>query len=377
MKKTIVSILSITCILNSCGPKHAKTDTQQEAFLSEGKYYPMTSNVVNYIEDSLPKVEWFTLKKIDIPDKYKKPLCYMYHDSIMLIVNNKNPSPYMLTVMDCKTKEIVAEYFEYGNKRRNFSAMSVLQRKNYFNLFNYKKRVVSRLCLDSVIAKRNGYNPQWTSYTSLNNFDFDYTNDSVITWVNPQYVKGFWEDSIPSFVQTNTLGRSLTNYSQNENVTSCAHWRTFAINGAHYMEFWKSFPIINIYSKNFELEKQYRDTKFKDTELLLEDNMVMEKGVALYCFEFGCQTDKYVLVNNFRSSMEFEGYVSLGEDPAFGKFHEIWFFDTNCNLVRRMRCKNLKGQVMGLSYCDESGSLYMNVIDEKNDIAFYRCIFEK
>lgn len=378
MKRLIIPALAIASIFSSCGQKHSKTENVQEVFLSEGKYYPRTDNVVNLTEDSLPPLEYFLLMEMEVPDKYKMPTCYMYDDSIMLIVTEENPSPYLITVMNYNTKEIIAEYCEYGGSRKKTKSMSIVQRKNYFNLKDYVKCNVSRLCMDSVIARRGEYALQWTSFALFNILDFDYVNDSTITWGNPEYIKGFGLKGIPNFVQTNLRGHFLAEYPRSKNIyTASALFRTMAINGSRYMEFWENYPVINVYDRNFRIEKQYRDTKFKDTELFLTDNSLMEKGVSLECFEFGCQTDKYVLVNNYRSSLAFEGNVVSNNDPAFGANHEIWFFDTNCNLVRRMRCKNLKGQVMGLSYCDKTGNLYMSVVKDKDHCAFYKCVIDK
>ncbi|MCQ2375271.1 MAG: hypothetical protein MJ069_05150 [Salinivirgaceae bacterium] len=154
--------------------------------------------------------------------------------------------------------------------------------------------------------------------------------------------------------------------------------RTITLFNSQYIEFWLNFPAINIYDSNFNIVKQYRDTKFKDTELKLVDNyMVMENGVALECFSIDCQTENHILVNNYRSSVTFEGNVGWSGDPANGEFHEIWVFDTSCNLVRRLKCRNLKGQVGALSYCDQSGNLYMNVFEEYKNTVLYQCIFEK
>lgn len=377
MRNSIIPAIAIAFIIGSCGQKQTKPECKPEVFMSEGKYYPMTSNVVNYTEDNLPKVEWFTLKKIDVPKRFKKPICYMHNDSIMLIVTSTKPDPYLLTVMNHNTKEIIAEYFEYGVKRKNYRTMHITQRGGCYNIKDYEKGIVSRLYVDSVIAKTNEYVPHWTTYAPYSILDFVYPNDSTITWVNQEYVKGFGLNGIPNFVQTNTKGRFLAKYPRNKNITPDALFRTIAIIGSHYIEFWSGFPIINIYDKNFRIEKQYRDTKLKDIELILEDNMVMSKGVALACFEFACQSDKYVFANNYRSSTKFEGYMSLGNDPANGEFYETWVFDNNCNLVRRFKCRNLKGQVVGLSYCDQTGNMYMNVIDEKGIRTFYQCIFEK
>lgn len=369
MNRTIISILAIVCLFHSCGQKNAR---QGECYYSSGKYYPQTENVVNLTEKDLPKVEWFVIEKIDIPDKYANSVCYVYHDSILFCINN-NSTSYKIAVLKFNTNTVVAEYFKHGY----FVAGKL--RGHYFNVVDSKHKAVMSLCVDSIVSKRGNYEPEISHYTSLSLLDFVYFNDSAITWANSQYIDGFGMTGIPNFVQSDAkTGNPLAQYPQNDDFQpEIAMQRTIALNGTHYMEFWQNFPVINIYNEKFQIEKQYRDTKFKDIDLYVEDNCVEEDGVAMECFEFGCQTDKYVMVNNYRSSVSCAKYQTILGDCELGKNHEIWAFDTDCNLVRRMRCKNLKGQVMGLSYCDESGSLYMNVIDEKNDIAFYKCIFKK
>ncbi len=384
MKNLILPIFIIACLIGSCGQKQANTETQQEVYYSSGKYYPQTDSVINLTESDLPKIEWFTLKKIDIPKGYEDlSAYYLYQDSILIMVNafNPKPKPYMLTVMNYKTKEIIAEYFRYGKANGKLKNLVVKLHENYLYAADTEKKIVTRLSIDSILAKGSAYTTKFTPYNSLKLMDYVYTTDSTITWANTQYINGFGVETVPSFVQTNLDGTYLYNYAKNDSIN--IHFpmeRTITLFNSQYIEFWLNFPAINIYDSNFNIVKQYRDTKFNDTELELDYDHVFEKEIALECFSFGGQTEKSLLVNNYRASVVLEngeGHLVYHGDPANGEFHEIWVFDTSCNLVRRLKCRNLKGQVGVLSYCDQSGNLYMNVFEEYKNKVLYQCIFEK
>ena len=346
--------------------------------------YPTTDNIVRLTEQNMPAVEYFTAEKVKLPEIYANAEYHIYNDDIAIIINYKNPQPFVVTFYNLNTKKIIAGFFKKGELRNASGQM----RCNNFIVTDGILHTVFRFNIDSVLAYGFAYNPTVTQFGTTYASSLVYVDENTIVMPNSQYITGdFGVEGLPEFLLCNAkTGKPLTDYKQNnKNFPSNLTQRSIAYCNSKYIAFWHNFPIITIYDKNFNLLKMYRDDKFKDNEVREENRDFLMKNIDNF-FTFACQTDNYIFANNGRghiSREEFEkkGGIQWIETTDFTiarlKNQEIWCFDNDMNLVRRFKCKNKLSFISNVSYNEKSKNMFVNAMDENGKYCLYRCKFNK
>ncbi len=346
--------------------------------------YPTTDNIVRLTEQNMPAVEYFTAEKVKLPEIYANAEYHIYNDDIAIIINYKNPQPFVVTFYNLNTKKIIAGFFKKGEMMYVGGQM----RCNDFVVANGISHTVFRFNIDSVLAYGFAYNPTVTQFGTTYASSLVYVDENTIVMPNSQYITGdFGVEGLPEFLLCNAkTGKPLTDYKQNnKNFPSNLTQRSIAYCNSKYIAFWHNFPIITIYDKNFNLLKMYRDDKFKDNEVREENRDFLMKNIDNF-FTFACQTDNYIFANNGRghiSREEFEkkGGIQWIETTDFTiarlKNQEIWCFDNDMNLVRRFKCKNKLSFISNVSYNEKSKNMFVNAMDENGKYCLYRCKFNK
>ena len=74
--------------------------------------YPTTDNIIRLTDQNMPAVEYFTLEKIRLPEKYADAQYFVYNDSVLIIINNQRPLPFVVTFYNLNTKKIIAGFFK-------------------------------------------------------------------------------------------------------------------------------------------------------------------------------------------------------------------------------------------------------------------------
>lgn len=370
IKLTVVAIISI--LISSCNNSYEK-------------YYPDVDRVVELTDDNMPAVEYFTLEKIDLPEKYAASNYHVYHDSIVIIVNDEHPSPYVVTFYNLNTNQEIAGYFQKGSGPNEVISISSTIRHNNLLISDYSNYGVAKLNIDSVLLKGNDYYPQIYRITDIA-IDFDFVNDSIITMINPNYTNVFGVKNSPEFVHFNiNTGEPLENYLTEQNFYSGnASNRTFAFNGKEYAVFWQLYPVITIYDSIFNPILAYRDPKFKDPKLGITGQYPMADEIETNSLFFCLleQTDNNIVVGNSNYQiMRSELSINKIRDPKFkyerNKNYEIWLFDNDFHIRKRYKSKYGLSVTIACSYCEQSGSLYLTTMNKDEDYCLYKCIFEK
>lgn len=381
MKKKLLIMVLTTLLYGSCN---------QESVVAQP--YPTTSNIVKLTDKNMPAVEYFSVKKINLPEEYVHSEYYVYNDSIVIIINSEHPQPWIVTLYNLNTKKEIAGYFKKGQGPDELiSAWGNLYRNNLI-LIDGSTHALVRLNIDLALKDRYAYKPAIIIMESIAQ-SYVFLDDNTITGVNEMYISDdFGVDGIPEFVQYDAkTGKHLADYKQNDknfppNLTS----RSLAYCNSKYIAFWHCYPIITIYDKDFNLLKMYRDDKFKDPEVAVakmgqQSSVLSVKGAAGF-FAFDCQTDNYIFATNNRS------YISVSDAKSKGgakwvhsadftrerfKDTELWCFDNDMNLVRRLKCSGKYSLIKNVSYNEKSKTFYINAMDEDDEFCLYECIFKK
>lgn len=381
MKKCILLLVSATLSFVLCNQEPAVAQP-----------YPTTSNIVKLTDKNMPAVEYFSVKKINLPEEYAHAEYHVYNDSIVIIVNNKYPDPYFVTIYNLNTKKEIAGYFKKGNGPDELISASGKMYLNNLILIDGSTHAVTRLNIDSVLTKGYAYKPAITITESIAQ-SYVFLDDNTITSGNNMYISDdYGVDGIPEFVQYDAkTGKHLADYKQNDkNFPPNLTGRSIAYCNSKYIAFWYCFPIITIYDKDFNLLKMYRDDKFKDPEVAdgklgQRSSVLSVNGFASF-FAFSCQTDNCIFVTNYRS------YISVSDAKSKGgakwvnsadftrercKDTELWCFDNDMNLVRRLKCSGNISLIQNVSYNEKTKTLFINAKDEDDEYCLYKCIFKK
>ena len=231
--------------------------------------------------------------------------------------------------------------------------------------------------MDSVIEKQNDYVPTIIYHQADVMLSYVFVGNDTIVSANGMFIKKFDVDEVPEFELYNAkTGKALQNYHHNEkNFPPNAVYRTMTYSNSKFVVFWVKFPVISIYDKNFKIIKQYRDSKFEDCKLSLDgefNNIVCKEYIDGY-FSFGCKTRNYIIANNMRCNINKK---EITDEFDTSKDLEIWVFDTDMNLRRRLKPEHDVKQAICNSYSENSNTFYINGYDEDGENALFKCVLK-
>ena len=348
--------------------------------------YPTTDNIVRLTDQNMPAVEYFTLEKVKLPEKYANAQYFVYNDSVLIIINNQRPQPYVVTFYNLNTQKEIAGFFLEGTWSDRISKGGGTMYRNTLIVGDGFAHIMVRFNVDSVLTEKFAYKPAITRLTSVRSCVF--VDENTITMANPMYVNGeYGVEGVPEFIQFDAkTGKPLADYKKNDkNFPANLTGRSIAYSNSKYIAFWHNFPIITIYDKDFNLLKMYRDDKFEDTEVREEHSELLSKNIDNF-FAFASQTDNYIFAFNGRGHISRDEFEKKGgfqwvETTDFTmarlKNQEIWCFDNDMNLVRRLKCKTKICFIQDVSYNENSKNLFVNAMDENEKYCLYRCKFKK
>lgn len=349
---------------------------------NETPYYPVPDEITMLTEDNMPKVETFTLEKIPLPTKYLVANSYyVYQDSIIIILNYSNPNPYLISVYNLNSKQEIAGYFKKGNGPNELlSLRGHFNNKNLF-LKDSNLHALTQLNMDSVILKGYNYVPKIIYHEAYMMTAYELLGNDTIVSTNGMFIKGFDVDEVPEFeLYDAKTGKALQKYAQNEkNFPPNAVMRTMTYSNSKFIVCWNRFPVISIYDKNFNIIKQYRDSKYEDCKLSLygEFNEIAYLEEFPLYFNLECKTNNNIVISNVRCNLKYKEIKSPEHlDKIQNKDYEIWIFDTDMNFKRRLKPESTLDFPKRVSYCEESNTIYLTSRDEDGENALFKCVLK-
>lgn len=331
-------------------------------------------NQIILTEENLPPIEYFTLEKVDISDIIGKKF-FVYADSILIVINPKHPQPYMVSFYNLQTKEFIAGYIKKGIGPGEMISIYPELKDNNLHLNDYNQNSITRINIDSVLEQRMLYSPQITfiqdGYTGVS---FIYNNQDTITLINTWFINGFGASNIPEFVQIDArTGKPLDKYKTNKSnypFNICLRSVFFDKQNNKYIVPWLKFPIISIYDSLFRIEKQYIGPESVDIDLTSDEwNNIKEANVNTFYYQAPTQMGGKILLVNCRCKKK--KYDDYKKNLSAS---EIWVFDTDKGIERRLKCLDSHGELCCLSYCVATNNIYVMDYDTGE---LYKCVLEK
>ena len=334
---------------------------------------PDVENITYFEDMQMPEVENYILQELSTPEDNPNGLYFVHADTV-LIVNNfmGNPEHNVFTCYNLNTLDSIAGSITRGDGPSEMIGGMPKLRNGNLDVYDVTCNTISSLSVDSILEKKDEYKPYLTRIEDLL-VDFVFKGDTAII-SNAYYVNGFGVSSeVPNFICLN----SKTGHSFNKNIENqeCfpvdATTRSFFYNTKleQYFEIWNRFPVINIYDNNFKLIKQYKYRNYEDMifEPVGEGNRLWPKDdiLASY-FYYGCQTEKYFYVINENIPTYL---MSEGKDFAN---REIWCFDYDNNLKRRIKFNNPEVNDFLLSVNEQTGNIYLCGLHSDGETFLYK-----
>lgn len=355
--KAILYLISILFLVTSCR--------------SDGYDFPKAPEQVFLTEENMPPIEYFTLEEVELPETAElSNEFYVYADTLLLTTQERRPEPYLLSVFNMKTKKMYAGYFTKGNGPGELLSIDCKFRNDEIYVYDYVRHAISIVSIDSILEKKYEYKPAIVKIEEMVCIDFiRRIKDSIVgQYVNHFY--GFGCDKQPEFIKISCSdGVASCKRTSEINSFDVNQRRTFYNRHTNqYISEWLSFPYINIYDENFALQKQYIGPDSYMLDIVCQDGMLSEKDNAHTTYYGRCfQSRNHILFVNNRE---------IKEHPLV-PIQEIYCFDSTLNFVRRFKQKEAIRSFGAISFCEESGDLYLNAADKDGVRRLYKCIFDK
>lgn len=360
MKKLIFCVLAL-CLYSCQNNKHI---------------YPSPDiDKITYFEDmQMPEVEIYKLQQLPTPEDNPNGAYFVYADTVLIVEDIiGNPEHNVFTCYNLNTLDSIAGIIKRGDGPDEMIGAMAIFRNGNLDVYDVTCNTITSLSVDSILNKKDEYKPYLTHIDELIH-DFVFKGDTAIV-SNASYVNGFGvSPEVPNFMALS----SKTGQSFNKTVANkeCfpfdATNRRFFYNTKldQYFEIWVSFPVINIYDKNFELIKQYKYRNYEDMifEPVGKDNMLWPKDGNFASFFYkACQTEKYFyVINNNSPSL-------MSEEEDFTN-QEIWCFDYDNNLKRRIKINNPEVNDFLLSVNEQTGNIYLCSANSEEETFLYKLI---
>ena len=331
---------------------------------------------ITYFEDmQMPEVENYKLQELSTPEDNPNGAYFVYADTVLIVENIMgNPEHNVFTCYNLNTLDSIAGSITRGDGPSEMIGGMPKLRNGNLDVYDVTCNTISSLSVDSILEKKDEYKPFLTPIDERIH-DFVFKGDTVIV-NNALYVNGFGvSPEVPNFISLSSkTGQSFHKTVANQecfpfDATSRRFFHNTKLD--QYFEIWNRFPVINIYDKNFKLIKQYKYRNYEDIifEPVGEWNRLVPKdGICANYFWYGCQTEKYIYVinNNIPSYL-----MSEGEDFTN---QEIWCFDYDNNLKRRIKINNPEVNDFLLSVNEQTGNIYLCNGDSEGETSLYKLI---
>ncbi|MCQ2975515.1 MAG: hypothetical protein MJ211_12005 [Bacteroidales bacterium] len=321
-------------------------------------------------EDSIP-CKILDVEKINLPEEFVASRYYVVKDTILLVLHDQYPDPYYLSVVNLNNFEIINQLFQRGNGPNDLLGVLSYINDDYLCLNDYVKRTVARIHVDSLLVKDFTY----PSFIKIDAFyeGFGWINDSLIVASNCLHFDGFGNEKYPELLYVDTTGAFIEDYPKDgfDIFTANFSGGYIAMNSLQnkFYHAKKFKPEICFYVDN-KLEKVIIGPEEYNSEFIVDKNnqLHFKDNFHYYYFNY-CSSKNNVFFKNER----FHGKVGTHFSDDEGKGTEIFRLDWNGNLLARYKIPTDKA-VIGLSYNENTNSLYLTSFDENGERILYKAI---
>ena len=335
---------------------------------------PDVDNITYFEDMQMPEVENYKLQQLPTPEDNPNGEYFVYADTVLIVVNFMgNPEHDVFTCYNLNTLDSIAGSITRGDGPSEMIGGMPKLRNGNLDVHNVIDNTIYSLCVDSILEKKDNYKPYLTHIEGLLD-DFVFKGDTVVI-SNDYYVNGFGvSPEVPNFICHNSkTGQSFNKIVENkECYPHLATTRNFFYNTKldQYFEIWHCFPIINIYDKYFKLIKQYKYRNYEDIIFEVRERFGLwpKDNIMASFFYYGCQTEKYFYVINNNNP----NYL-LSEGENFAN-QEIWCFDYDNNLKRRIKINNPEVNDFLLSVNEQTGNIYLCNLNSDGETFLYKLI---
>ena len=360
-------------------------ETEKQDFSEETSPKEVIDENVYYLkEEDLPEIEWFTLERVGVEHESSSD-AFVFKDKF-IIVSHKYPSPYIISVLDFKTKKVIAEYFKKGSGPKELFEGKVDIKDDVITILDCVQGRIARLDPELITKRKYAYEPQMTFVKNpfWLRYSVEYLNDSTIISTNSQYIEGYdVGENVPEISLVNVAsGESMNEpYKLNGKCLPMNVTGGYTIKnekGGIVILAYMRVPKLRIMDMNLKTQKVYIGPEKNDMVYGMEPNSNMlteiDGGSCFYTSACSSKNNIFLINDRVRKS---DGSVFGCNKP--NPFQEIWVLDHNGNIVRRLKNRNAEDdkQMYYISYSEPTQTIYVNAWDEDDEPQLYKCVLEK
>ena len=354
MKKIIIGIL-VSLIFFACSEKKKNSYKQENIRIS----------------DSLMPCKELSIEKVELPEEFAASRYYVISDSILLIVHDKAPDPYYVSIVNMNNMEIINQLYMRGNGPNDLLSIFAYINKDYVCIEDFTKSIIMHIKTESLLSKSFKYPSQTKIKDTYGGFNW--INDTTIVITNGWYYEEMIKnDSVPELLYLDNNGEYIQNYPKTKSgIFSANYSGGFLATNKEKKVFYyakKTHPEIIFYKDTMPIKIYYGPDE-DNTEFQLEQNTILrfKDNYHYYYYDY-CASTNNVFFKNLRS------HGKVGENPLEKEKQttEIFRLDWDGNLIGRykIRGKNLAG----ISFCEETNTLYVTSYDEVEERTLYKAV---
>lgn len=360
----LISLLSVSCNIS-------KTNIDNQSIVLSDK--------------DMPQVVPLKLEKINLNEDFLiRSSCYMYHDSILIVLKEGEPYPltHMVTLINMNRGNKIGEYFTYGQGPNEFMSSLGYLGGNCLDIRCYVTNKFISFNIDSALIKGKNYNATIVNPEETIFLDCRTINDTTLLATNMFFFDKCADFNanaeIPEFFTINSNGRILPNTQSINfeklkclpaNVTGCEI--SVNTNKQRIVCCYHYQPYIKVFDLNMNQIRQINGPEPDDGKYKLEDDNYMlffDGGVNHYYLQ-AFNDDENIFVLNNRTHNWTRDYVGEMYSRKENLTTEIFRLDWEGNVIGRYSAKGYN--LLYVTYSNTSNTLYI-WLNDNGEKALYK-----
>ncbi|MCQ2227565.1 MAG: TolB-like 6-bladed beta-propeller domain-containing protein [Bacteroidales bacterium] len=345
------------------------------------KIFEIPEDAIILTEENMPAIQYLEAERIDLPDSmFLKSDFSVFHDTILVAINDDYPDPTYLTVMNLNTKKVIGHYYPKGDGPNEVVAIYGNPDNNCMKITDYPTLRQSIFYIDSVLIKGDEYKPNLFQ-TDLSWFTYTLITDSSFLVSNMFYCEecGEYENkgTTPEFYFSDLNGN-------HEEITKiypfgcdCSGHITSNKKQKKVFMAYNRFPKYKILDYDLNvIKKMYGPDNYYDVELGCDEGrslFIMNNKYHSYNSAIA-SNDKYVFVRNDRvidqpHTTNMAEWGDIVRETSIEN-NELYQFDWDGNMVGRYKVKD--NLVCTITISEDSKTLFFTGYNEDRDYCLYK-----